>query len=115
MISITDEKLIPLSETPRHLPKRPNGKRLHISAIYRWIKQGVRGIRLEALRLGGTTYTSCEALQRFASRLSQGVESVPSPKPLVAPSQLSRMANAARLLEVELGLAPDILKRCDPR
>jgi hypothetical protein len=115
MISIADEKLIPLSETPRHLPKRPNGKRLHISAIYRWIKQGVRGIRLEALRLGGTTYTSSEALQRFASQLSQVAESVPSPKPLPAASHLSRIANAARMLEVELGLTPDILKRGDSR
>jgi hypothetical protein len=29
--------------------------------------RGVRGIRLEVIRVGGTTYTSLEALQRFAS------------------------------------------------
>jgi len=45
---------------------RPNGKRVHISAVYRWVQRGIKGVRLEAIRIGGTTYTSREALQRFA-------------------------------------------------
>lgn len=51
---------------------RPNGKRVHISACYRWIQRGVRGIKLEALRIGGTMYTSVEALERFGLRLNNG-------------------------------------------
>ncbi|MFN9969463.1 MAG: DUF1580 domain-containing protein [Phycisphaerae bacterium] len=70
MISVSHEDLIPLREAPRHLPGRANGKRLHVSAVYRWVKHGVKGIRLETVSIGGTTYTSAEALQRFADQLT---------------------------------------------
>ncbi len=78
MIEISSETLIPIREAPRHLPPRPNGKRVHISACYRWISRGVRGIILESIRIGGTTYTSIEALQRFADRLSERDPTLPS-------------------------------------
>ena len=41
-------------------------RRSAISAIYRWMQRGIKGVRLDAIRIGGTTYTSREALQRFA-------------------------------------------------
>jgi hypothetical protein len=66
MIEIESETLIPLREVSKLLPVRPNGRRVHISAIYRWVQRGIKGVRLEAIRIGGTTYTSREALQRFA-------------------------------------------------
>jgi hypothetical protein len=71
VIDVAEENLIPLREAPRHIPPRPNGKRLHISAIYRWVQHGVRGVQLEAVSVGGTTYTSLEALQRFADRVTE--------------------------------------------
>jgi hypothetical protein len=67
MINIGNEQLVPLNDVPRLLPARGNGKRIHISAVYRWAQRGVRGARLEVIRVGGTTYTSREALQRFSS------------------------------------------------
>lgn len=70
MISLTEETLIPLRDVPAHLPPRPGGKRIHVSAVYRWTQRGVQGIRLETIRVGGTTYTSVEALQRFADALT---------------------------------------------
>lgn len=70
MINISAETLIPLREAPKHLPPRPSGKRVHISVCYRWISRGVRGVHLESIKIGGSTYTSIEALQRFADRLS---------------------------------------------
>ena len=70
VIDISTETLIPLRDAPRHLPARPNGKRVHVSACYRWTSRGVCGVRLEAIKIGGSTYTSIEALQRFAERLS---------------------------------------------
>ncbi len=69
MIDLAAETLIPLRDVPRHLPTRSNGKRIHISACYRWMSRGVKGVVLESLRIGGSTYTSREALQRFAERL----------------------------------------------
>ena len=59
------EELVPLNLVPRSLPNRP-----HLSTVFRWISRGVDGVRLEALRCGGRTYTSHEALQRFCDRLT---------------------------------------------
>jgi hypothetical protein len=77
VIDIGNEQLLPLNEVPKFLPPRGNGKRVHISAIYRWAQRGIRGTRLEVIRVGGTTYTSREALQRFAS--PPGVQTQPAP------------------------------------
>jgi len=71
MIDITSEQLIPIRDVPGRLPPTPKDKRIHISAVYRWMRRGVRGARLESIRIGGFTYTSIEALQRFADRLSE--------------------------------------------
>jgi hypothetical protein len=69
MIDLTNEQLVPIRQVPARLPLRPNGKKLHISAVYRWINGGLKGVRLETTKVGGTTYTSLEALHRFADRL----------------------------------------------
>ncbi len=101
MIDITCEQLVSIRDIPRHLPRRPSGKRVHISACYRWLSRGVSGVKLEAIRIGGTTYTSVEALQRFAERLSSS-----TPRPLIEPApSLSRQKmidRAARELEKSL-------------
>ncbi len=102
MIELRTETLIALRDAPKHLPARPGGKRLHISAVYRWITKGVAGIVLEAVRVGGTTYTSLEALQRFADRLSHPAQRVAVPVPMTA--RRSARQGAQRALEIELGL-----------
>ena len=70
MIDLRQEQLIPIREVPRLLPARRTGRHVHISAVYRWMTRGIRGVRLEAAKVGGATYTSVEALQRFSERLS---------------------------------------------
>ncbi len=70
MIDMSEETLIPIGQVPQKLPPRPSGKSVHVTSVYRWINHGVRGVKLESLKVGGTTYTSTEALQRFAEGLS---------------------------------------------
>jgi hypothetical protein len=70
MIEISAETLLTMAQATRLRPLGRLGRPTHPSTIYRWISRGVRGIRLESIRLGGTTYTSREALQRFADRLT---------------------------------------------
>lgn len=70
MIEITNESLISLAQAAEFVPRRPNGKKTHVSTIYRWFGRGIRGERLECLRVGGRLCTSTEALQRFFDRLS---------------------------------------------
>lgn len=93
MIDAGNETLIALRDVPRCLPARPNGKRLHISAVYRWTLRGIKGIVLESIRIGGTTYTSREAIQRFSERLT-------GPPPAQIPP-----ANASRVRQQQLDQA----------
>jgi hypothetical protein len=39
--------------------------------VHRWRKPGVRGVRLECIRVGGIWHTSTAAFQRFCDELSQ--------------------------------------------
>jgi hypothetical protein len=64
MIDIQNEKLVLVSDLPKRLPKRGN-KYVHISAVYRWMKQGCAGVRLETVFYCGNRYTSEEAVNRF--------------------------------------------------
>ena len=96
MIDIANEHLIPLREVPKCLPPRPTGRRIHISAVYRWMTRGLHGIRLETVKIGGTTYTSQEALQRFADELSTIAPNPPtSPKAKILTRQ-RQLDQAAR-------------------
>lgn len=108
MIALDKEQLILMRDAPKHVPPRPGGKRLHISACYRWITKGLGGVRLESIRLGGTTYTSVEALQRFAAALSADRE---QPRVHVHPRAVRQARHVRRALEAELGLPPDSLPR----
>jgi len=106
MISLQSETLIPVSEAPKHLPSRPSGKRVHISAVYRWIVRGVKGVRLESLKIGGGTYTSLEALQRFADALTaRASPTLRMPTPNCHAIERRRRWVASRL-EIELELPP---------
>lgn len=101
MIDISAEELIPIRDVPKRLPQRPNGKAVHVSAVYRWVQRGVRGHRLEAIRIGGTSYTSLEALQRFAdqNQASTGSPPVSRPPTVTRQKQIDRAAReVARIL-----------------
>lgn len=106
MIDVEREKLVAIREVPSLIPPRPSGKKIHISACYRWVSRGVRGVKLEAIRLGGTTFTSIEAIQRFADRLGSADRSTPT-RTISREQQLNRMR--ARLSE-RLGTVSDAAK-----
>jgi hypothetical protein len=69
-IVVAEERVFPVSDLPDHVPPR-RGRKQHISTGFRWVKApGVRGVVLETVRVGGTLYTSTQALQRFFNALS---------------------------------------------
>lgn len=96
MIDHRHEHLLTLAQAAATLP-RFSGKRIHVSTIYRWSSRGLRGVRLETLRVGGRMCTSEEALQRFFERLSD-------PAPGQARPSLSEAARRAEEEADELGL-----------
>jgi len=95
MINITSENLIPLIKVPSHLPRRATGKKIHISVVYRWVSRGLRGVQLESIRIGGTAYTSTEAIQRFGERLTES-GSPPQKKRNAAKSRQKQIDQAAQ-------------------
>lgn len=104
MIDINSEQLIALRDVPRCLPTRVNGRRLHISAVYRWCQRGIGGVILESIRIGGTTYTSTEALARFAAARTPGT---PPPAAPTAPRARQRAIDeVSERVRRELGLPP---------
>lgn len=78
MIDLQNEEVLSLTEATKRLPRRRRGKRPHIATLYRWVQHGVRGVRLEAIQVGGTLCTSLEALQRFCERCTDASDR-PSP------------------------------------
>ena len=81
MIDLQNESILSLSEAAKALP-RVEGKRPHTSTIFRWTRDGVRGVRLDSVRLGRRLCTSREALQRFVTALSEAppLERKPQPR-----------------------------------
>lgn len=76
MIDLSVETVVSLDDAAKHLPRRREGKLVHLGTLYRWISHGVKGQKLECIRIGGSTCTSLQALQRFCDRLS-GDDSTP--------------------------------------
>lgn len=105
MSDLSNERLISIGDVPKHLPRRATGRRVHISAVYRWMSSGVRGVRLESVRVGGSTYTSVEALQRFADRLT-GSESAQPARAAIPRRREREIERAARRLDEILGRSP---------
>ena len=71
MIDLQAETVLSLSEATGHLPRRRAGKRPHVATLYRWASEGVQGVKLDTLRVGGTLCTSLEALQRFCEQCTK--------------------------------------------
>lgn len=60
-IDIKTEQVISMGQASAMLPGRPS-----LCTLWRWRLRGVRGRKLECVVIGGTPYTSVEALERFA-------------------------------------------------
>ena len=71
MIDIQNEGLLTFAQVARALPPRRQGRPVNASTVHRWVRVGLRGVRLESIQVGGGRCTSIQALQRFFDRLSQ--------------------------------------------
>ena len=57
MIDVTSEDVLAINDVPATLPNRP-----HVATIWRWVKRGSRGVKVETVCMGGRRYTSKAAL-----------------------------------------------------
>jgi hypothetical protein len=72
------ESLIRLGDVPSlpELPTRRKGRRLAPQTVYRWSSPGVRGVRLQTVRVGGVRCTTRTWLWDFFRSL--GGEELPA-------------------------------------
>lgn len=62
-IEFQNETLCTITEATKIFPGRP-----HVATVWRWVNNGVRGLRLETIKVGGRRFTSHEAIERFIER-----------------------------------------------
>ena len=96
-IDIQSEQLITLAELARQLPRRRN-RPTHLSTIHRWRTVGVAGgIRLSAIRVGGTWCTTWPAFREFCDRVTAARSEPESLKPEMQPHDPT--TDASRILD----------------
>lgn len=72
-IDLEYETPIPLRVAAKHRlfrAKSSSGRGLNFSTIWRWSLRGVRGVKLDTVRIGSTLCTSEAAIVRFVERLT---------------------------------------------
>ncbi len=58
------ENLVSLKQAAGFFP-RSDHRNVHYATLYRWALTGVRGVKLETVKVGGLLFTSREAIERF--------------------------------------------------
>ena len=76
MIDISSETMRPLSNIARTVPNKRGGIGINVCTVWRWATDGVRGHVLETVLIGGTRFSSDEALRRFLANIN-GVPALP--------------------------------------
>jgi len=85
MIDVSTEELAPLAKASNlWVPTRP-----HVATIWRWATRGIRGVKLDIVRIGGSTCTSREAVGRFLSAIN-GRDVLPSDTSKRREAEISR-------------------------
>jgi hypothetical protein len=75
-VNLTTEQSFPLARAA-DLLEPVLGRRPHYSTLYTWTTKGLRGVRLESVRVGGSIVTSRESLDRFFARLDESRSGTP--------------------------------------
>src|SRR4051812_33660210 len=83
---LIEDLVLPESATGL-FPRQPNGKKIHASSIYRYMKHGCRGVILESIRTPRQP-TSRQAGARSTRRLSEASRpAAPAPLNVAAPKR----------------------------
>lgn len=91
-IDLSSETAVKLTKASAKIPGRP-----HRGTLWRWARIGVGGIVLETVRVGGTFYTTEEALSRFFAALgAQPIQSRSKSETQVEPARAAHATVADR-------------------
>jgi hypothetical protein len=106
MIDSQTETLFPLAKGPSG-----TGRSVSAATMWRWAQKGVRGIRLETLRVGGRRYSSVEAYERFLVRLNEPAGAKPDVPSRQRADELNAATRRADDLFERPGLAGSVSRR----
>lgn len=98
MIDVESETLV---QFPDARSAFPGDRRVSLATLHRWRLNGVRGVKLETVLIGGLRYTSKEAIIRFVA--AQNADDKPAAA-TITPKQRQRQAEAAQVALQEAGL-----------
>jgi len=73
-IDLSTETVFPVTEAPKHIPGRPSQ-----ASVWRWVLNGVGGVKLESILIGGKRFTSAESIQRFCDRRTTAADGDATP------------------------------------
>ena len=97
-----DDTLVPLRRLAREVPSGRIDGPVHPKTLGRWARFGLRGVRLEVTRVGGTVCSSRAALMRFFERLTVA-DGLGGDRRSVAQDLPDRQARAEREADELLG------------
>ncbi|MFL5328965.1 MAG: DUF1580 domain-containing protein [Gemmataceae bacterium] len=108
--AILSETTVPLARINEHLPEsvRQPGRRMNRATAFRWALSGRRSrsgalVKLEAVRIGHSWFSSVEALKRFIDALNEPPEG--KSLEVRSPAERSKAATiAGRELEKSFGI-----------
>ena len=97
-IDPTSKQLLTFRQLAETLPRRRGDRPTHVSTLHRWRSRGLRGVKLEAVRVGGTWATTAEAFNRFVNQLTaleSGQETAVTPSASKSSKDASRRLDAS--------------------
>jgi hypothetical protein len=92
-VDLENDKLVRVDQLPNLLPCGKRGKRVAISAVYRWMQRG----GLPFLRIGGSRYTSLRAVQAWAQLRTTGNSTMKVAAPPAVPATRSNTESVIAL------------------
>jgi hypothetical protein len=103
-IETSSEELLTLAQAARRY-RPPDTRPLAPSTIWRWYTKGISGVKLETICMGGTRYTSVEALKRFFAAVTLARSTQSGAREPSAESSTRSAATKKRLQEAGLVVA----------
>jgi hypothetical protein len=112
-ISLEFDTLLSPKEVTELLPLRRRGRKAHTSTIFRWMKNGYRGIRLPFIQVGHQRCTSINALHSFLAALTAitRFEQGDSAPPISAGSPEIQLTRPTRSADRHLRIEEELQRR----
>lgn len=99
-IDVQTETVVSFSDARSAVPGID--RRVSLATLHRWRLNGVRGVKLETVLIGGLRYTSREAIVRFIAL--QNADDTPA-VPAITPIQRRKQSEAARVELQKMGVS----------